>query len=178
MEAIIKLYDTINETFKLEKFNTEEKMKILIELNADLLQLYAISEFAMNVPSLSRRKRKRPIDPAPPSQFVLGECLWCDYITEGRHSLDNSREGKEFRKRFRVPWSFYDKLLKRIRSDDRLSQLRTKKDGLGRPGIPMEILVLICFRLLGRYPLLDELTEHLSQSSYYLQIFRCFLSCL
>ena len=80
-------------------------------------------------------------------------------MSPGPHSDDNSTEGKEFRRRFRVPWSFYDALLQRIRSDDRLSVLRTKKDGLGRPGIPMELLVLTCFRLLGRYPLLDELTE-------------------
>ena len=100
-------------------------------------------------------------------------------MSQGPHSDDKSREGKEFRKRFRVPWSLYDDLLKRIRSDDRLSILRTKKDGLGREGIPMEILVLICFRLLGRYPLLDELTEltKVSQASIsrYFDVFCVFI---
>ncbi len=159
MEELIQVYNVLNEHLELDTLGSQVKATILSEVDKDLHQLYLLGEIAKGMSSLSRKKRKRSIDPAPPRLFRLEDCPWFVYMSQGRHSDDNSREGKEFRKRFRVPWSFYDDLLKRIRSDDRLSILRTKKDGLGRPGVPMEILVLTCFRLLGRYPLLDELTE-------------------
>ena len=159
MEAIVEIYDTLNDQLQLHELNSEDKKTILTTLNKNLYQLYSIGQIAKTNSSLSLRKRKRSVDAAPPKVFRLEDCPWSVYMSQGPHSDDKSREGKEFRKRFRVPWSLYDDLLKRIRSDDRLSILRTKKDGLGREGIPMEILVLICFRLLGRYPLLDELTE-------------------
>ena len=139
MEAMIQIYDALNDAVQLHGLMVKIKKAILNELDADLCQLYSLGEIIKKTSSLLRRKRKRSIDLWPPKVFRLEDCPWSLYMSPGRHSDDGSREGKEFRKRFRVPWSFYYDLLQRIRSDDRLSVLRTIKDGLGRPGIPMEL---------------------------------------
>ena len=119
----------MNIDLQLHGLNDEEKKTIVNEMDADLRHLYYIGEIFKKTSSLPSRKRRRSIDPAPPKVFRLEDCPWSLYMSPGPHSDDNSTEGKEFRRRFRVPWSFYDDLLQRIRSDDRLSVLRTKKDG-------------------------------------------------
>ena len=119
MEEFIQFYNILNEHLQVDTVDSQVKATILSELDKDLHQLYLLGEIAKGMSSLSRKKRKRSIDPAPPRLFRLEDCPWFVYMSQGRHSDDNSREGKEFRKRFRVPWSFNDNSLKRTRSDDR-----------------------------------------------------------
>ena len=66
-----------------------------------------------------------------------------------------SQRGKRFRRRFRVPWKMFKWIVDRINTDERL----VDPDATKRSGIPVDILVLACLRLLGRYPHYEDLEE-------------------
>ena len=66
---------------------------------------------------------------------------------------DASQRGKRFRRRFRVPWKMFKWIVDHINTDERL----VDPDATKRSGITVDILVLACLRLLGRYPHYEDL---------------------
>lgn len=85
---------------------------------------------------------------------------WWVYTQFGVHTDEAHAEGKKFRRRFRIPHTFYMHILFTIRTDDDYVLLRQKgPDCTGRDPVPVELLVLGCFRVLGRHAEFDSLEE-------------------
>jgi hypothetical protein len=92
-------------------------------------------------------------------------CVWSEMLLRDQERLedDSSREGKEFRLRFRVPYKIFTKLVEwtklwREQSVDNPDGT-AEFDACGNPRIPTTLLVLGCLRILGRGTCLDGILE-------------------
>jgi hypothetical protein len=84
---------------------------------------------------------------------------WFKYIEEGLWSDAAHAQGKLFRRRFRVPWSFYKAIVKHVGEDENFSELMPGPDALGRPPTLLDLKVLGVLRVLGRYVTFDDIEE-------------------
>ena len=58
MEAIVEIYDTLNDQLQLHELNSEAKKTILTTLNKNLYQLYSIGQIAKTNSSCRSEKEK------------------------------------------------------------------------------------------------------------------------
>ena len=69
----------------------------------------------------------------------------------------DSKAGKNFRRRFRMPWKMFDQACAEVKEKGWWPV--GGADCAGRPAAPMELLVLGVFRMLGRACTFDDLEE-------------------
>lgn len=65
----------------------------------------------------------------------------------------------KFRRRFRLPFDEYARLLAEIRAEEWFPGYDTMKDAVGLPGAPLELKVLGALRVLGRHATFDDIEE-------------------
>jgi hypothetical protein len=71
---------------------------------------------------------------------------WWKMIVARSHHDVRSTDGRDFRDNFRVPASFFDKIVQWFR--DNRWHVR-EFDLFGRPNVPLELKILACFEMLG-----------------------------
>lgn len=84
------------------------------------------------------------------------ESTW--YRNYVAHSPTSKKGLKKFRRRFRLPYSSYLRLLRLSRERNWFPRAE-RKDATGRPGTPLELLILGALRYLGRGWTFDDLEE-------------------
>ena len=65
----------------------------------------------------------------------------------------STKEGKIFRRRFRLPFEIFDKVLVPLCKEHNIF------DNVGEDQIPIEIKILMCLRILGRNAICDDIKE-------------------
>ena len=70
---------------------------------------------------------------------------------------ENHRDGKLFRRRFRVPFKFLHEVIDMVKRENWVDS--AESDCFGRPRAPVELLVLAVFRVLGRRWTFDDCYE-------------------
>jgi hypothetical protein len=69
-------------------------------------------------------------------------------MIEGRlHHNIRTTDGRDFRKNFRIPATFFDHIVQWFRDN---SWVCKDYDKFGRPSVPLELKILACFEMLGR----------------------------
>lgn len=130
-------------------------------------------------------KTKAPTVRRPYSEWYFKEKRppeqsdWFKYNAVGLWSDPAHARGKIFRRRFRVPHHFFLELLLKIDFDDSFISLRATEDCTGKKSSCTCLLVLACFRLLGRGVHFDDLEEatNLSREThrkYFLRFIRVY----
>ena len=82
--------------------------------------------------------------------------MWWEYVLGGTWADPISRDGKLFRRRFRVSHEFFEGLVEKAKE---LFPDFEKKDGCGRQVAPIELKVLGVLRVLGRGVCFDDAAE-------------------
>jgi hypothetical protein len=77
---------------------------------------------------------------------------------------------KKFRRRFRMPYEEYLKLVEKCKEDTRFARW-LRQDATGRPSSPIELLVLASLRYLGRGLTFDDLEEQTAISEEVIRVF-------
>jgi hypothetical protein len=72
---------------------------------------------------------------------------WWRMIEERRHHDVRDRDGRDFRNNFRVPASFFDRMVSWYRDNGWTTR---EYDIFGQPSVPLELKILACFDMLGR----------------------------
>jgi hypothetical protein len=83
-----------------------------------------------------------------------------DYVLniDGKLNNEASRKAKKFRRRFRLPYASFLKLIAEIRTDNWFP-LAENNNAVGQVGVPLELLVLGTLRYMGRGWTFDDLEE-------------------
>ena len=81
-------------------------------------------------------------------------------MKDPRTEYINTRQGRMFRRRFRVPYKFFkDFLVPKCREKNIFDHKRNKNGTLRETAIPIEFKILIGLRILGRGNCADDMTE-------------------
>jgi hypothetical protein len=72
---------------------------------------------------------------------------WWRMIEARRHHDTRDRDGRDFRKNFRIPPSFFDNIVEWFRENRWTTR---DYDVFGQPSVPLELKILACFDILGR----------------------------
>ena len=88
------------------------------------------------------------------------ESVWWHFLSKPTVQDEKHRDGKLFRRRFRVPFELYRQLLHLCR-DGSLKKyfLCRENDAVGRPSVPLELKLLGVLRVLGRASCFDSIAE-------------------
>jgi len=81
------------------------------------------------------------------------------YVLSDKCKNRQSQAGKLFRRRFRLPWETFRKLVIDIREEDWFEGRYEGKTAIGLPGIPIDLYVLGALRYLGRGWTFDDIAE-------------------
>lgn len=100
-------------------------------------------------PRKFRRKLRKRID--------YWDSTWGRMLRDDNTKDPSSREGKDFRKRFRVPFPVFCKLC--VISEESNLFNCGERDRWGRGGVPLELKILGILRMLGRGWCLDDISE-------------------
>ena len=102
-------------------------------------------------PPRKRPKQKREVIPRPDYHMSV----WWRFIHRPGVRDATHRLGKLFRRRFRVPFPIYEKLLTDLRNDG----WDKGKDAAKRNSVPLELCILSSLRVLGRGEVFDTCSE-------------------
>lgn len=91
------------------------------------------------------------------SRFDYWESPWGRMLQDENVKDPSTREGKDFRRRFRVPFPVFCKLVM-IAEDSNLFDCALA-DGFGRRAAPVELKILGILRILGRGWCMDDVSE-------------------
>ena len=106
-------------------------------------------------PELCTVRRK-----ARPRVKCFNDTYWMKLLSDPDVLDINTREGKEFRNKFRLPAPFFIQWLIPKVKEANVFRLKKKKDGSDRAEmIPVEIKVMIATRMLGRGLMIDDAAE-------------------
>ena len=83
------------------------------------------------------------------------ESKWGKMISDPRVAISKSKQGKEFRRKFRVPYPVFAKVI--VSECERLNVFEVKD--YTRVRVPTEIKVLCCLRILARGAYQDDIAE-------------------
>jgi hypothetical protein len=72
---------------------------------------------------------------------------WWRMIDQRLHHDSRTTDGRDFRKNFRVPATFFDHMVQWFRDN---SWVCKDYDKFRRPSVPLELKILACFEMLGR----------------------------
>ena len=109
-------------------------------------------------PGAPRKRRSRKSFFTPEDRY--NSFFYRTYLSQ--EALDNgirdddSRLGKKFRRRFRVPFQVFVEICQDV---EHLNGERAKVDNAGRETVPLELLVLACLRVLGSGCTFDAVEE-------------------
>jgi hypothetical protein len=81
---------------------------------------------------------------------------WAYLLREDGVADPTTLPGKQFRRRFRVPYPFFRDLLKEV---EQVPSLKEKKNGAGKAGSPTYLKLLSALRVLGRGEVFDTCSE-------------------
>jgi len=82
---------------------------------------------------------------------------WYKYLSPGPWSDKTSKEGKEFRRRFRLTWDMFMNMLdKHVQAGDLGLE---RPDAVGREAMPLGLKILGVLRVLGRGVCFDDVAE-------------------
>ena len=103
---------------------------------------------------LARRNEDGELEPIPPT-----DSLWY-HLYASCPQTNDSRWNKKFRRRFRVTYNSYLELVEEAREDNWFPRWSDgKKDAVGKPSSPLELLILGALRYLGRGLTFDDIEE-------------------
>lgn len=94
---------------------------------------------------------------------------WYDMLYNGECHIEDSNDCKTFRKRFRVPFVLFQKIVDLCKERHWFQCHST--DAVGREAIPIELKVLGVFRVLGRGSCFDDIAELTNTSLHVHQSF-------
>jgi len=122
---------------------------------------------ATNDSGSSKSRRKRSVKAQKPCYFDSnGEICyltpkktsWC-FLHVKHPPLGDQKFEAKFRRRFRMPYGEFTKLLAKVKSDGSFRRWMSK-DAVGKESSPIELLLLGSLRYLGRGLTFDDLEEH------------------
>ena len=152
MVGLVKCFDD-DGNFDLEKYYLSRQKRRREEEEED-----ADDDDGDNGPD---KLKKRPYQ----SRRYWGYCPedaltseWYRRYVSGVHDPKNKKHISRFRRRFRMPYIDFVKLVKEAR-DDNWFPTYEKCNALGQKGIPLEILILGALRYLGRGWTYDDISE-------------------
>ena len=147
-----------------EEYMTEEEIKLEDDLILRLLKMNEEDE----APASHKVKRRRTVIP----QVNFWETYWGQLISHPNVNNPKAKEGKQFRRRFRLPFPVFQFLVKLCEEHNIFETIYTTK-------IPIEAKVLSCLRWLGRDECADSINELsnllIAESTAY-PIFRKFIN--
>jgi hypothetical protein len=111
--------------------------------------------------SKSKKKQytRKPYTREPYSSKKARSSQWYkDYVESDQCRIVGSRKAKKFRRRFRLPYLEFLKLMDTIREENWFPSAENV-NCVGEVGLPLEILVLGALRYLGRGWTFDDLEE-------------------
>lgn len=108
----------------------------------------------MKRPQPRRKYMREPYD----SSKARSSQWYKDYVLSTKCENPESRKGKKFRRRFRMPYNEFKKLIDIIREENWFPMVE-KVNCIGQLGNPLELLVLGALRYLGRGWTFDDLEE-------------------
>jgi hypothetical protein len=82
---------------------------------------------------------------------------YAEYLTDQTYRDPGHKNGKLFRRRFRIPFPVFEKLLKILEDSKKFE--KAEFDCCGQPSAPLELLLLGSLRVLGRGICFDGLCE-------------------
>ena len=82
---------------------------------------------------------------------------WGKMVQEESYKDPDTPQGKNFRRRFRMPWRVWEEACAEVKAKGWWAA--GSKDATGRASAPVELLVLGVFRMLGRACTFDDLEE-------------------
>ena len=159
-----KLYLTeeINNFFTQE-YAIEEEMKQEEDLILKLVKMIEDDE-----KPLSRKKRRRTVI----SEVNFWDTYWGQLISHPNVKNPKAKEGKQFRRRFRLPFPVFEFLVK-------LCEQHNIFETIYKTKIPIQAKILSCLRWLGRDECADSINEAsnqlIAESTAY-PIFRKFIN--
>ena len=80
---------------------------------------------------------------------------WAFLLAAGKCKNPLTREGKLFRRRFRVSYPIYEEIVRIVRDRKWFNEF----DGIGQPSAPLELKILGVLRILGRGMCFDGISE-------------------
>ena len=92
---------------------------------------------------------------------------WALMLMAGRCKSPISRDGRLFRRRFRVPYPIFQQIVSLTRE----KMWYKETDGIGRPSAPLELKILGVLRVLGRGMCFDGIAELTNISEEAIRIF-------
>jgi hypothetical protein len=107
-------------------------------------------------PKRLRRGMKCGYDPSR----WLNSTWYRMYVLSDACKDRTTRAGRQFRRRFRMPWETYRSLVKEMRDDKWFAEYGYEnKTALGHPGVPLDLYLLGALRYLGRGWTFDDVCE-------------------
>ena len=82
--------------------------------------------------------------------------VWAEFLKNPEVQDPSTREGKLFRRRFRVPYPLFEKIVAEL---EELPDFRDRTDALDRASAPLTLKVLASLRVLGRGECFDTCSE-------------------
>lgn len=140
--SIRKIDDCSRKPIKLTEQEELELQRIEEEVAMDI--------FKLQMDSYDDRHRKRRKKSSPKADFW--QTLWGQTLTHPNVNNPKSREGKQFRRRFRLPYPLFRYLVT-------LCKDLNIFDSVYCSSIPVEAKVLGCLRILGRDACADGVNE-------------------
>lgn len=132
-----------------------------VELSDDFFGVENIMNFLdeaeNSVPVVKTRKKR--------GNGRWDNCIWSDILSNLTYRDPSHYNGKTFRRRFRVPYSIFEKIVSmceeaRSFEDDGIDWFsRSGKDCCNQSTIPLSLLILGCLRILGRGMCMDGVNE-------------------
>jgi hypothetical protein len=85
---------------------------------------------------------------------------YVSYVLSDHCKDRHTKAGKQFRRRFRMPWDTYRELVQEIRDDKWFVDYGYERcNALGREGVPLDLYVLGALRYMGRGWTFDDICE-------------------
>ena len=118
------------------------------------------------------RRRKRPFQRRSPKKNKDADPwrnnAWLQLIADDHVKDPQTREGKDFRRRFRVPFPTFQRILQMCRATGETIFCYATADVSGHMSIPLELKLLAVLRMLGdgtKFMTGSELTNYMAEST-------------
>jgi hypothetical protein len=106
------------------------------------------------------KRRKRETKPRAKREDVnYRDTVWFRMLLKADISDPESRTGKLFRRRFRLPYALFQDHLAELRSDSGMEWESRDATGLVGRVVPLELKVLGALRIMGRSWVFDDVSE-------------------
>ena len=165
----------------LEKQNDLDKAELML---LDSLMSDDAEEEQSQASSSTKKPRRRACKARMPHYFNdNGEAVHLSpkqtawyFVYVKNPPLGDAKFEAKFRRRFRMPYAEFPKLLEKVKADDSFRRW-ISKDAVGKESSPIELLLLGSLRHLGRGLTFDDLEEHTAISEEtHRQFFHVFIT--